>query len=434
MNMANNGLDDYELKKQLNMLKNTYLMYEEAKKSNAKNMKNKLKEDGTRLFSKEDIERKMKQIEESQKDALNQYISLGGNPDEITKLDTPDKQYIDKDVMEMLEYNREEETRENVVENNSVEFDAVDDNVNDYIPKNYGDSPIATFDVVPLPSKGECYKNKMDRIPVSYLTARDEDMIISPNLYHENKIIDTILKQKVLNHDVDTMDLLECDREAIILYLRATGYGNEYAITATDNVTGENFNTTVDLSKLTFKPFNLKGDENGYFDFELPYSKKKIKFRFLTHRDIVNLDKADEVEDYELRKEKLKEFVETMDLYIENDKELDKSAKTKIRQAIRTIDGWQENIENKSIGFTHRVTNSLEKSIVSVDNVTDRKMIRDFVRNMNVKDSMALRKYITDNEPGIDYNIEIQKPESLGGGSMKVFLQLDQYIFLNTTS
>ena len=50
---------------------------------------------------------------------------------------------------------------------------------------------------------------------------------------------------------------------------------------------------------------------------------------------------------------------------------------------------------------------------------------------MNVRDSSALRKYMAANEPGIDYNIQIQKPESLGGGSMEVFLQLDQYIFLN---
>jgi hypothetical protein len=50
---------------------------------------------------------------------------------------------------------------------------------------------------------------------------------------------------------------------------------------------------------------------------------------------------------------------------------------------------------------------------------------------MNVKDARAIRRYINENEPGIDYNIEIQKPESLGGGSMTVFLQLDQYVFLN---
>ena len=87
--------------------------------------------------------------------------------------------------------------------------------------------------------------------------------------------------------------------------------------------------------------------------------------------------------------------------------------------------------EEDSLLFTHAITNRLEMSIMEVDGVTDRKIIRNFVRNMNVRDSSALRKYINDNEPGIDYNIEVEKPESLGGGSMPVFLQLDQNIFLN---
>jgi len=77
------------------------------------------------------------------------------------------------------------------------------------------------------------------------------------------------------------------------------------------------------------------------------------------------------------------------------------------------------------------VTNRLELQVMAVDGNTDRKYVREFVRNMSVRDSSALRKYIAANEPGIDYNIEIEKPESLGGGSMRVFLQLDQYLFLN---
>ena len=52
---------------------------------------------------------------------------------------------------------------------------------------------------------------------------------------------------------------------------------------------------------------------------------------------------------------------------------------------------------------------------------------------MPIKDASSLRKYIVKNTPGVDYNFEIQKPESLGGGSMNVFLQFDQFIFLTDT-
>ena len=41
----------------------------------------------------------------------------------------------------------------------------------------------AQYDFIQLPSNGQCYKSKMDRIPVAYLTAYDENIITSPNLY-----------------------------------------------------------------------------------------------------------------------------------------------------------------------------------------------------------------------------------------------------------
>jgi hypothetical protein len=68
---------------------------------------------------------------------------------------------------------------------------------------------------------------------------------------------------------------------------------------------------------------------------------------------------------------------------------------------------------------------------MAVDGITDREYISDFIRKMRVKDSSALRRYMSDNEPGIDYNIEVERSLSLGGGSFKTFLQLDQFLFLN---
>jgi hypothetical protein len=50
---------------------------------------------------------------------------------------------------------------------------------------------------------------------------------------------------------------------------------------------------------------------------------------------------------------------------------------------------------------------------------------------MNVRDALAIRRYIAENEPGLDYAVTVERPESLGGGSMPVFLSLDEYVFLN---
>jgi hypothetical protein len=83
--------------------------------------------------------------------------------------------------------------------------------------------------------------------------------------------------------------------------------------------------------------------------------------------------------------------------------------------------------------FNHTLTNRLNLLLMAVDGITDRQYISDFIRKMNVRDSTALRKYMQKNEPGIDYNITIERPESLGGGSFTTFLQLDQFLFLNIT-
>ena len=51
------------------------------------------------------------------------------------------------------------------------------------------------YDVIQLPSNGQCYKNKLDRVPVAYLTAYDENIITSPNLYKDGIVIDFLLSR-----------------------------------------------------------------------------------------------------------------------------------------------------------------------------------------------------------------------------------------------
>ena len=68
-------------------------------------------------------------------------------------------------------------------------------------------------------------------------------------------------------------------------------------------------------------------------------------------------------------------------------------------------------------------------AINDAGNVTS--YISEYVNNMNVRDALAIRRYISENEPGLDYTVTVERPESLGGGSMPVFLSLDEYVFLN---
>lgn len=422
--------------KSLKQLKVSYDMYEKTKKETEKKMKETVLEDGTKKYTKEQIKKQLDLITVAQEDIVSQYIICGGKEEDIRKksrktaanFDNTDKNEIQQTIKEMMD-NMESDRK---IELKNAESATATRLEQDYIPAKGDYNPEAAFDVIPLPSKGEGYADKIAKASVAYLTAYDENMIVSPNLYRDNLILDYLLQEKLLSKEIDPMDLLEGDRDAIILFLRASGYGNEYPIVATDDATGTEFDAVVDLSKLKYKEFNLKGDSHGWFDFTLPVSKKVVKFRFPTHRDIVLLNKLQETEEPRLKKTTIENYVKTLDTMIESDNDVNKEEKANIRKAIRTIESWGENMdEENALKYNHTLTNRLNLLIMSVDGITDKQYISDFIKRMNVRDSSALRIYMQKNEPGVDYNIEVERPESLGGGSFSTFLQLDQFLFLN---
>ena len=430
--VVNNEQNTLDVEKALRQLKSSYDMYEKTKKETEKRMKEMLLPDGTKKYTQDDIKKQLELISTAQADIIGQYLQLGGSEEDLKKktkkktmLQVPNISKTVQDMMNDMEVDRRAEL-EKAVSATATRLEQ------EYIPTKGSYNPEAAFDVIPLPSKGEAYKDKLAKMSVAYLTAYDENMIVSPNLYRDNLILDYILQEKLLSRQIDPMDLLEGDRDAIILFLRASGYGNEYPITATDDITGREFDAVVDLSKLKYKEFNLKGDSNGWFPYTLPQSGIEVKFRFPTHRDKLMLEKMQEAEENLTRKITIQNYVNTLDLYIENDNNVTNEEKIKIRQAIRTLENWSESIDDEdTVKFNHTLTNRLNLLLMEVNGITDKKYIQDFIRKMSVRDSSALRKYMQQNEPGIDYNIEVERPASLGGGSIKTFLQLDQFLFLN---
>jgi hypothetical protein len=146
------------------------------------------------------------------------------------------------------------------------------------------------YDVIPLPSEGKLYKNKKEKIKVAYLTAADENLLTSPNLLGSDDFLEILINRKLLEYDLRYKDLLPGDRDAIMIWLRSTGYGEMYPVTVLD----ENdvpFETEIDLSTLKVKNLNVLPDEDGLFTFVLPVSKSVIKFKLLTMGEIDELVK-----------------------------------------------------------------------------------------------------------------------------------------------
>ena len=290
----------------------------------------------------------------------------------------------------------------------------------------------AQYDVIQLPSNGQCYKNKMDRIPVAYLTAYDENIITSPNLYKDGLVIDFLLKSKIVNKDINPDDLVSGDVDAITLFLRATSYGPEFPIVVRDPETGEQIDTTVDLTTLKPREFKLIGDENGWFEYETPIKKDKIKFRYLTRKQEKQLQKITELENNGTKAYMLDNEREILSGAILSDKLISDADKKAIKSALSVMENWSKKLkEVNDSRFNRIVTNSLQLQVMAVNGNTDRDFIRKYINSMPARDSLMLRRYINENRPGINFDIEVERPESLGGGSFSTFLNWDDSVFLN---
>jgi hypothetical protein len=122
----------------------------------------------------------------------------------------------------------------------------------------------------------------------------------------------------------------------------------------------------------------------------------------------------------------------TISALLETDKILTNAERTTMAESLKIMESWAKKMREKNnSAFTRIMTNTLMLHVVSVNGNSDREYVKKFVNSMPARDALMLRRYISDNKPGIDFNIEVKRPESLGGGSFKTFLNWDDSVFLN---
>lgn len=220
--------------------------------------------------------------------------------------------------------------------------------------------PTIAYDVVELPSKGIHYANKKKSVRVAYLTASDENILSSQNLLKTNMVVDELLKRKILDKDIEIDDLADEDRNAILIFLRNTSFGSEYTFYLRDPKTDEEFTSVVDLSEVTFKDFTLIPDDMGEFKFHFTKSNVDITFKFLTKKQLKEIEKIEE--------------------------------------------SWN------GIGAAPVITKQLEMMIKSIAGNRDPMNIHNFVEKMPIKDSQEFRKFVKDNKPNLDLVKSVTAP------------------------
>ena len=210
-------------------------------------------------------------------------------------------------------------------------------------------------EVVDLPSKGLLYPKESalssGKIEIKYMTAKEEDILTSVNLIQKGVVIEKLLESLIVDKSIKVSDLLIGDKNAVLIASRILAYGKEYEVEV------EGRKVEVDLTTLKDKFIDESIVTNGAneFEFELPATKRKVTFKFLTSGD---------------------------------EKEIDKE-----------VEGYKKIGD----GIGYELTTRLKHQIISIDGDGKKTSVQNFVDNEFLsRDSMAFRTYVNEIMPDVD--------------------------------
>ena len=220
---------------------------------------------------------------------------------------------------------------------------------------------------VPLPSRGVIYSPEspvfgMETLDIKAMTAREEDILTSRAYIKNGTVITELIKSCLIDKRIDVDELIAGDRVALMVALRITGYGADYDVECECPKCAAKSKQSFNLSDLRIKRLEIEPISQGsnLFEVVLPVSKKSVKVKFLNGYD------EKELNTLMTRKQKL-------------------------------------GLQTDSL-----ITDKLNFSITSVDNITDKNKITQFINNMPARDSLVLRRFLENNEPGIDMTVTMK--------------------------
>ena len=159
-----------------------------------------------------------------------------------------------------------------------------------------GFSFVVPTEFVDLPSKGRFYSDShplhnTDVIEIKQMTAKEEDMLTSRSLLKKGVALDRALQSVIINKSINSDTLLVGDRNAILVAMRVSGYGNMYdtQITCPACTTQQNYsfdlNNTETYYGDTDIETNLEDIGNGHFSTVLPRTGLAVIFRLMSGTD-----------------------------------------------------------------------------------------------------------------------------------------------------
>ena len=225
---------------------------------------------------------------------------------------------------------------------------------------------VTSTEFVNLPSGGAYPEGHplhgQETIEISYMTAKDEDILSSEELLKKGIAIERFMENIIVNKAIKPSTMYSGDRNAIIIAARSSGYGNAYETQVACPNCGAKSKEIFDLDNPIIKESRESEEDNlimtpdGFFETKMPVSKYRVKFRLLTGKD---------------------------ELEMISDK-LSKKKKTK--------------------GLSKTVTSHLKKIIVAVEDFSEQVIVNKFVDTMLSSDSHHLKKCYRLANPNVEIN------------------------------
>jgi hypothetical protein len=177
-------------------------------------------------------------------------------------------------------------------------------------------------EIVDLPSRGKFYPAnhplRSGKIEMRYMTAYDEDILTNASYIKAGVVIDKLLQSLIVTSNVKFDDILNCDRDAMIIAARILSYGKEYQALVT-TPSNKQIKATIDLSKLELKTTLLDANANGICNYKDDIYDIQFKFLTIGEQSLVALSEKPLFEflvqsilslNGETNKEKIKEYLQ----------------------------------------------------------------------------------------------------------------------------
>jgi len=180
------------------------------------------------------------------------------------------------------------------------------------------------------------------------MTAKEEDLLTSQSLIKKGIAIDKMLQSVVVDKRINVDNLFSCDRSALMVATRITGYGEEYSFSLTCPSCSTKAEAKYSLTSalINYGKNHNEGEveylQDGTFVITLPKTGYRVQMKLLTGKDE------------------------------------------------RTIYDLNENRKRKNLPEAFS-TDQLRLSIVSVNGITDQQTLDRFISTLRAMDAKLIR-------------------------------------------